>query len=99
LVTGANRDIGFKVCKQLVKVSNMTVILTARDFEKGKSATKKLKDKGLDIVFNQLDDSNSNDIKNISLEIEHQFGRLDILVNNAAILYIHGNILLMPIFK
>ena len=87
LVTGANRDIGFEVCKQLAQLSNMFVILTARNFEKGQSAAKQLKDKGMDISFYQLDVCNDTDIKNISLQIEQQYGRLDILVNNAAILY------------
>ncbi len=82
------------------QLSNMTVILTARNFEKGQSASKQLKDKGMDVIFYQLDVSNYNDIKNISLQIEHQYGRLDVLVNNAAILYeIVGNTLLMQIFK
>jgi len=87
LVTGANRGIGFEVCIQLAQLTNMTVILTARNFEKGQSAAKQLMDKGMDISFYQLDVSNNNDIKNISMQIERQYGRQDILVNNAAILY------------
>jgi len=67
LVTGANRGIGFEVCKQFAQLSNMTVILTARNFENGQSATKQLKDKGMDISFYQLDVSNNTDIKNISM--------------------------------
>jgi len=87
LVTGANRGIGFEVCKQLAQLSDMFVILTARNFEKGQSATSLLKDKGMDISFYQLDVSNNTDIKNISMQIEQQYGRRDVLVNNAAILY------------
>ncbi len=87
LVTGANRGIGFEACKQLAQLSNTTVILTARNFEKGRSATKQLKDKEMDVMFYQLDVSNNNDIKNIASQIEQQYGRLDVLVNNAAILY------------
>jgi NAD(P)-dependent dehydrogenase (short-subunit alcohol dehydrogenase family) len=87
LVTGANRGIGFEVCIQLAQLSNMTVILTARNFEKGQSATKLLKDRGLDVIFYQLDVSNNTHIKNIALQIDQQYGRLDVLVNNAAILY------------
>jgi len=87
LITGANRGIGFEVCRQLAQISNMTVILTARDFEKGQLSTKQLKDKGMDVTFYQLDVSNNTDIKNIALQIKQQYGRLDILVNNAAILY------------
>lgn len=87
LVTGANRGIGFEVCRQIAELSNITVILTARDFEKGQTVTKQLKDKGMDVIFYQFDVSNNTDIKKISLQIEQQYGRLDILVNNAAILY------------
>ena len=50
-------------------------------------ATSLLKDKGMDISFYQLDVSNNTDIKNISMQIEQQYGRRDVLVNNAAILY------------
>ncbi len=101
LVTGANRGIGFEVCRQLAELSNyMTVILTARDFEKGQSATKQLKDKGMDVIFYQLDVSNNTDIKNISLQIEQQYGRLDVLVNNALLFcMIVGKRLLMQTFK
>ncbi|MGN6629549.1 MAG: SDR family NAD(P)-dependent oxidoreductase, partial [Candidatus Nitrosocosmicus sp.] len=37
--------------------------------------------------FHRLDVSDLNNIKQISLDVINQFGRLDVLVNNAAILY------------
>ena len=86
LVTGANRGIGFETCRQLSQL-NLTVLLTARDTTKGEVATKQLTDKGLDVIYYQLDVSNKNNIKSIFDKIEQQFGRLDILINNAAILY------------
>ena len=55
--------------------------------QKVKSALKQLTDKGLDVIFFQLDVSNRSNIKDIFTKIERQFGRLDILINNAAILY------------
>ena len=55
--------------------------------QKVKSATKRLTDKGLDVIFFQLDVSNKSNIKDIFTKIKRQFGRLDILINNAAILY------------
>ena len=42
---------------------------------------------GHDIMFYQLDVSDQNSISNIVKEIDKEFGRLDVLVNNAAILY------------
>lgn len=86
LVTGANRGIGFETCKQLSELG-LTVILTSRDPSKGKIATKILTGKGLDIVFYQLDVTDKSSIINVYSQIEHDYGRLDILINNAAILF------------
>ena len=86
LVTGANRGLGFETCKQLSQLG-VTVLLTSRDPTKGEVAAKQLIDKGLDVICYQLDVSDRSNIKDIFSKIENQFGRLDILINNAAILY------------
>jgi NAD(P)-dependent dehydrogenase (short-subunit alcohol dehydrogenase family) len=86
LVTGANRGIGFETCRQLSQLG-LTVVLTSRDTVKGEVATKQLKDKGLDVVFHRLDVSVKNDIEHAFDRINQQYGQLDVLVNNAAILY------------
>jgi NAD(P)-dependent dehydrogenase (short-subunit alcohol dehydrogenase family) len=86
LVTGANKGLGFETCLQLAQIG-LTVILTARDLIKGQVAAKQLADRGLDILFYQLDVSNQSNISRIAQQVEQQFGRLDVLVNNAAILY------------
>src|ERR687892_240417 len=77
LVTGGNRGLGFETCRQLAQLG-MSVILSAQDISKGEKAAKQLSDIGLDVVFYQLD---------VSKQIIQQFTRLDVLVNNAAILY------------
>jgi NAD(P)-dependent dehydrogenase (short-subunit alcohol dehydrogenase family) len=86
LVTGGNRGIGFESCRQLAEMG-MTVLLTARDMTKGMLSTKRLLDEGLDVDFLKLDVSNKDDINGVAGEVEQRFGRLDVLVNNAAILY------------
>jgi NAD(P)-dependent dehydrogenase (short-subunit alcohol dehydrogenase family) len=86
LVTGGNRGIGYETCLQLAQMG-MKVILSARDIAKGEKATRQLRDRGLDVVFYQLDVSNQTHIDRIAKQIIHQFMRLDVLVNNAAILY------------
>jgi NAD(P)-dependent dehydrogenase (short-subunit alcohol dehydrogenase family) len=87
LVTGGNRGLGFEACRQLAR-SGLTVILTARDPNKGNIAAIQLADKeGLDVIFYVLDVTNSDNIKDIAKQVVEEFGRLDILVNNAAILY------------
>jgi NAD(P)-dependent dehydrogenase (short-subunit alcohol dehydrogenase family) len=86
LVTGGNRGLGFETCRQLARLG-LTVILTARDITKGKAASKRLNDKGLDVTFYQLDVSDESNINHIADQVESQFDRIDVLVNNAAILY------------
>ncbi len=84
LVTGANTGIGFELCKQLAK--GYTVILTARNKEKGLESTKILESQGLKVVFKQLDVTEEKDIAQVAQEIEQEFGKLDLLINNAATL-------------
>src|SRR5215210_160492 len=86
LVTGANRGLGFETCRQLAQLG-LTVIMSARDLTKGQIAAKILIGKGLDVIFYQLDVSDQSSISRIAHQIEQEFGRLDVLVNNAAILY------------
>jgi NAD(P)-dependent dehydrogenase (short-subunit alcohol dehydrogenase family) len=86
LVTGANRGLGFETCHQLARLG-LTVILSARDFTKGEVAAKQLVERGLDVIFYELDVLNQSHMNRITHQIEQRFGRLDVLVNNAAILY------------
>jgi NAD(P)-dependent dehydrogenase (short-subunit alcohol dehydrogenase family) len=87
LVTGGNRGLGYETCRQLAQLG-LTVLLGARDLTKGKSAAYQLNEKeGLDVMFYHLDVSNQKSICNMAKEIDQHFGRLDVLVNNAAILY------------
>jgi NAD(P)-dependent dehydrogenase (short-subunit alcohol dehydrogenase family) len=87
LVTGGNRGLGYETCRQLAQL-DLTVILGARDLTKGKSAAYQLYEKeGLDVMPYQLDVSDQNSISNVVKEVDQGFGKLDVLVNNAAILY------------
>jgi NAD(P)-dependent dehydrogenase (short-subunit alcohol dehydrogenase family) len=86
LVTGANRGLGFETCHQLAQLG-LTVILSARDLTKGEIAAKQLIERGLDVIFYELDVLNQSHMNRIIRQIEQRFGRLDVLVNNAAILY------------
>jgi len=84
IVTGANRGIGLEAVKQLAELG-LTVILTARDSKKGKTAAESLTKKNLDVHFHELDVTDSKSITNLIKYVEKEFGRLDILVNNAGI--------------
>ncbi len=85
VVTGANRGLGFETCRQLGQ-KGFQVILTARDSSKGEAAAKELQNQGLAVIFSPLDVTDPVSIEKLSDFIRKQFGRLDVLVNNAGVL-------------
>ncbi|KAK6162382.1 hypothetical protein DH2020_002223 [Rehmannia glutinosa] len=87
VVTGANKGIGFEICRQLVS-QVITVVLTARDEKRGLEAVEKIKGcSGASdcVIFHQLDVTNLASIASLAEFIKSKFGKLDILVNNAGI--------------
>jgi NAD(P)-dependent dehydrogenase (short-subunit alcohol dehydrogenase family) len=84
LVTGANRGIGFEICRQLTR-RGIRVLLTARDEGKGQEASARLTRDGLDVQFRQLDVTDQGSVRGLVASVEAEFGRVDILVNNAGI--------------
>jgi len=85
VVTGGNKGIGYEICLQLAR-KGLRVVLTSRDPEKGREARKKLEKEGLDVLQHQLDVTDQASVAAIARYIESEFGRVDVLVNNAGIL-------------
>lgn len=86
LVTGANRGIGFEVVRQLAQMG-FTAILGSRDEHKGKEAAGELTREGLKVFAHRLDVTDERSVEESMRWVAERFGRLDVLVNNAAILY------------
>jgi NAD(P)-dependent dehydrogenase (short-subunit alcohol dehydrogenase family) len=84
VVTGANRGIGFEVCRELSQ-RGVHVILTARNPDAGRLATERLLAKYLSVEFQRLDVTDRQSVEELKSFLESKFGRLDILINNAAI--------------
>ncbi|MBR9698932.1 SDR family oxidoreductase [Candidatus Woesearchaeota archaeon] len=85
LVTGGNRGIGYEICKQLAEQGH-TIILAARDAAKGKEAAEALQNKKLDVVHCALDITDDKSVKECFEFVRNEFGKLDILINNAGIM-------------
>jgi NAD(P)-dependent dehydrogenase (short-subunit alcohol dehydrogenase family) len=72
------------MAKQLGQ-AGVTVVLAARDKAKGEKAAETLKAEGLDARFLKLDVTNKKDYAEAAAYLEKNFGKLDILINNAGI--------------
>lgn len=81
LVTGANQGIGYQVAKELV-ANGFIVFVGARDIEKGKTAAAAI---GPDAHPLQLDVTDQSSVAAAATTIREMYGRLDLLINNAAI--------------
>jgi NAD(P)-dependent dehydrogenase (short-subunit alcohol dehydrogenase family) len=85
LVTGGNKGIGLEICRNLSN-AGCTVLLAARNVERGQQAVRQLEQSGLsDIHFIEIDVTSQDTITAAAQQIESQYGRLDILVNNAGV--------------
>ena len=84
LITGANKGLGFEIARQLGQ-QGITVVLSARNEAKGQAAVAILKAEGLDAHSVKLEVTNADDIAALPAYFEQNFGRLDILINNAGI--------------
>lgn len=81
LITGANQGVGFQVAKELV-ANGLTVLVGSRNLERGEAAAKEI---GAGAIAIQLDVTDRASIAAAAERIRNEFGRLDLLVNNAAI--------------
>jgi NAD(P)-dependent dehydrogenase (short-subunit alcohol dehydrogenase family) len=84
LVTGANKGIGFEIATGLGALG-WAVGVGARDAERREAAVAKLRAEGVDAFGVPLDVTGDASVTAAAALIEERFGRLDVLVNNAAI--------------
>ncbi len=81
LVTGANQGLGLQIAKDLV-AHGFIALVGSRNFERGEAATKEV---GPDAIALQLDVRDQASISAAAERIRKELGRLNLLINNAAI--------------
>lgn len=81
LVTGANQGIGLQIAKDLAS-HGFTVLVGSRNLERGEAAANTING---DAHALQLDVTDQASIAAAADRIRNEFGRLDVLINNAAI--------------
>ena len=81
LVTGANQGVGLQLARELV-ANGVTVLVGSRNAERGEAAAQSI---GEGAIAIQIDVTDAASIAAAAERIRAEFGRLDLLVNNAGI--------------
>lgn len=84
VVTGGGQGIGRAICLKFA-LANGKVIIIDMNEETAKKVKDEIKEKGFDAVAYKGDVSNAKGVKRIFDEILANYGRVDVLVNNAGI--------------
>ena len=84
LVSGANAGIGLQVARDLAR-HGLTVLVGSRDLDRGKAAAAEIDG---DARAVQLDVTDQASIAALAERVAAEFGRLDVLVNNAGVSFL-----------
>jgi NAD(P)-dependent dehydrogenase (short-subunit alcohol dehydrogenase family) len=84
IVTGGSLGIGKATCKMLAK-EGAAVAITDIKNEEGEKLAEEIKNEGGKAIYRNLDVSNENQVKEVFADIKNEFGKIDVLVNNAGI--------------
>ena len=77
LITGANKGLGYETSRRLIEVGH-TVLVGARDRERGKAAARELGG-----TFVEIDPTDDDSVDAAAARVSGAYGRLDVLINNA----------------
>ncbi|MBN8826831.1 MULTISPECIES: SDR family NAD(P)-dependent oxidoreductase [unclassified Spirosoma] len=86
LITGVSRErgLGYETAKQLKDIG-FTVVITARDYDKVRTLADQI-----GAIAKPLDVTSDASVAAIARELDDEFGRLDVLINNAGAFFDFG---------
>lgn len=87
-MTGANKGVGYEIARQLAR-NGLTTVVTARDVSRGNKAVEALRSEVNSdrVVFHPLDVCSEESASALSKWLKQTYGGVDILINNAGVLY------------
>ena len=86
IITGSSRGFGKAFALRFAE-EGAKLLLTTTNLERAKGTVNEVKAKGGEVAIMETDISHEDAGKNIAEKVMQQYGRVDILVNNAAIWY------------
>ncbi|MBN3760239.1 SDR family oxidoreductase [Burkholderia sp. Ac-20365] len=86
IVTGASRGIGAAIARRLASDGFAVVVNYAASSKEADALVSELKEQGAAAIAVKADVSNADDVRRMFDTTEQQFGKVDVLVNNAGIL-------------
>lgn len=84
IITGGTAGIGAATAIKFAQ-EGATVVVWARNAERGNAFVETAKQQGLTIDFQPVDSSNYNAVTVAAKEVNEKYGKIDILINNAGI--------------
>ncbi|MGA8183238.1 MAG: SDR family oxidoreductase [Terriglobia bacterium] len=89
LITGAYKGLGFEIARQLAR-QGLHVVIGARDLAKARAAADKIAAEGGAASAVELDVNDAAEIEAVAKRFDTQFGKIDVLVNNAGVFLDQG---------
>jgi len=84
IVTGGNGGLGQRICHALAKAGSDVVVVYAQSREDAQTVAKELQGNGVRAAAMPCDVTNPSDVEKLVSRVVDAFGRIDILVNDAA---------------
>lgn len=86
LVTGSSKGIGKAIALAFAKEKATVIVNCSTSVEEARKVVDEIQKTGSTAVFIQADVSKEADVNKLKEEIKKQFGKLDVLVNNAGVI-------------
>lgn len=87
IITGANKGIGKAIAKGLAEINYQTILIGRNRADLENVCNEIVSKTGNSPTFIQLDITNSNKVKNTIKAIVSEYGKIDVLVNNAGVFF------------